>query len=420
MKIFIQTYGCTLNQSDSELMSGLLELAGHEIVADGKTADLIIFNTCTVKDSPEKSFYHALEKLSGLGKKIIVAGCVSQSDPGNKKLSQVSLVGVRQLEHIADVVSVVQEGRVVKLLDFKKNNRLNLPKIRKNPVVEIIPISAGCLGDCTFCKTRFARGTLFSYDPDEIKRQMQNAIKDGVKEVWLTSQDAGAYGKDIGSDLITLLDELLKIPGEHKIRLGMINPDHAKEMLPGLIKILNHERMFKFIHLPVQSGSNSVLKNMRRKYSVEDFNRVVVALRKGVSDLTVATDLIIGFPGESEEDHEASKKLIAEMKFPIINMTKFYPRSGTLASKMKLHPTKLVKKRSSELVSLQKKLIDNKEWLGWVGDIVIDEIGKNGESIGRNSSYVQIVLKIKRMALGSVVKVRVVGVHQYYLECELA
>jgi threonylcarbamoyladenosine tRNA methylthiotransferase CDKAL1 len=415
MRIFIHTFGCTLNQSDSELMAGLLDCAGHKVVASESDAELIIFNTCTVKDRPEKSFYAKLEKAISAEKKVIVAGCVSQADSANPKLKNVSIIGVRHISQITEAVEAACKGQIMKLLDFGKNQRLNLPKIRKNPVVEIIPISAGCLGECTFCKTRFARGSLYSYEPKDIKRQMEAAIINGAKEVWLTSQDCGAYGRDIGSSLPELLDDLVNIPGEYRVRLGMINPNHAGEMIRGLVSFLNNEKAFKFVHIPLQSASDIVLKTMNRRYSATEFENIVTSLRDKVPGLTIATDIIAGFPGESEADHQKTASLLEKLKMPVVNLTKFYPRPGTAAAKMKLHPTKLVKARSTKLMELQKKLIDNREWIGWTGSIIIDEIGKDNSVIGRNDYYKPVALKNSRLQLGDRCMVIIMESHQHHL-----
>ncbi|MBN1792427.1 tRNA (N(6)-L-threonylcarbamoyladenosine(37)-C(2))-methylthiotransferase [Candidatus Woesearchaeota archaeon] len=415
MRIFIKTYGCTLNQSDSELMSGLLELAGHEIVLSEKESELVVFNTCTVKDSPEKRFYSDLSKARKAGKRVVVAGCVSQADPSNEALRDVSIVGVRNLELITEAVDAATSGGVVKLLDFQKNKRLGLPRIRKNPVVEIIPISAGCLGECTFCKTRLARGSLYSYQIADIKSQMEEAIAGGAKEVWLTSQDAGAYGKDIGRSLPGLLDELVEISGDYRIRLGMINPNHAQEMAGELIRFLKHPKAFKFIHLPVQSGSDHVLKMMKRKYSAHEFSCLVNKLRVEVPGVTVVTDIICGFPEETLEDHETTKRLLRELKIPVLNLTKFYPRKGTPAASMKLIPTKEVKRRSLDLVELQKSLVDNKEWIGWEGLVLIDENGKGKSMVGRNDYYKPVAFEEAGLSLGMRVDARITNSEQHFL-----
>ncbi|HJX05578.1 MAG TPA: tRNA (N(6)-L-threonylcarbamoyladenosine(37)-C(2))-methylthiotransferase [Candidatus Nanoarchaeia archaeon] len=433
MRIYIRTFGCTLNQSDSEVMSGLLSKAGHKLVGDVEEAELVLFNTCTVKDNPEKRFFSELEKVKNSGKRVVVAGCVPQAEPGNEMLKNVSVVGIRNLNRIVEAVEETAKGNIVRFLDVNNNPRLNLPKIRKNPVVEIIPLSSGCLGECSYCKTRFARGALFSYDVCAIKKQFAEAMRDGVKEVWLTSQDTGAYGKDIGKSLPELLDELLKVRGDYKIRLGMLNPNHALEFLDELVRIMKHPNMFKFVHLPVQSGSDKVLKLMNRKYSVKDFVKVVSKLRREIPLITIATDIICGFPGETEEDFEKTCKLLDELRIPVVNITKFCPRQGTPAARMKRISTRVVKVRTKKIVELQKKIIDNKnsenfwgekssgishnhEWLGWEGEIIIDEIGKENSFVGRNEYYKPVVVKASGLKLGDVLKVRVIRAMQHYLE----
>lgn len=152
---------------------------------------------------------------------------------------------------------------------------LDLPKIRKNKLVEIIPLSTGCLGSCTYCKTRHARGKLGSYDPTAIVDRARQAIEEGVMEIWLTSEDTGAYGRDIGTDLPTLLKSIIKImPSHTMLRLGMTNPPFILEHLQAMSDIMNHPRVYQFLHVPVQSGSNPVLDKMNREYTVEEFNEV--------------------------------------------------------------------------------------------------------------------------------------------------
>jgi threonylcarbamoyladenosine tRNA methylthiotransferase CDKAL1 len=419
MRIFIRTFGCTLNQSDSEVMAGLLVKAGHKLVRDIAKAELVLFNTCTVKDNPEKRFFSELAKVLAMKKKVVVAGCVPQAEPGNELLKNISVVGVKNLSKIVEAVEQTAKGNAVEMLGTSSNPRLNLPKVRKNPVVEIIPLCSGCLGECSYCKTRLARGKLFSYDAKAIKQQLESAIADGVKEVWLTSQDCGAYGKDIGSSLPALLGELLKVEGDYRIRLGMLNPNHALEFLDELIVLLKDPRMFKFVHLPVQSASNRILKLMNRKYRIEDFVRIVKKLRKEIPMITIATDIICGFPGETEADFEKTCLVMEKLRIPVVNITKFSPRSGTPADRMQKLSTRIVKARSKRLMELQARIADNKEWLDWQGSIIIDEIGKNNSLVGRNDYYKPVVIKDAKNAnlrLGDVVEVKVAGAAQHFLE----
>jgi len=416
MKIFIRTFGCTLNQSDSEVMAGLLQEAGHIIVELVDQAQIIIFNTCTVKDNPEKRFFFELNKAIVAGKLVVVAGCVSQADPLNEKLAGISILGVDHINQIAEVVEEVIAGGFVRLTDHGNNPRLNLPKIRRNPVVEIIPICAGCLGECSYCKTRHARGNLLSYDPEAIKEQFKRAVKDGVKEIWLTSQDNGAYGKDIGSSLPALMKELLEVKGDYMVRIGMINPNHALELIDELSDILRHFQVFKFVHIPLQSGNDRILKLMNRKYSVDDFVFLVKKLREAIPNITLATDVIVGFSSETDQEFEDTCSLLEQLRIPVINITKFYPRLGTPAQKLKVLPNKIAKNRSLRLAMLYKKITTNAEWIDWQGDIIIDEAGKGKSWVGRNDHYKQVVVKDAKLSLGQKVMVKIVGAEQYYLE----
>ncbi len=411
-KIFFKTYGCAHNQSDSEVMMGLLSKAGHEIVNSESSAELVVFNTCTVKDPSEKKFFSELEKIN---KPVVVAGCIPQADMKNKFLTGYSLIGVKQIDKIVEVVKETLNGNSVQFLKHENNERLNLPKIRRNPLVEIIPISSGCLGYCTFCKTKFARSGLVSFAEVAIVKQFRTALNEGVKEVWLTSEDTGAYGQDIGTSLPTLLKKLLAVNKDFRIRIGMINPEHVKRDLKELVEIFQDHRMFKFLHIPVQAGNDRVLKEMKRPYTVEDFKDSVAFLRENISGVTIATDIICGFPTETAEEFEETLDLVKELAFPVVNISKFYPRAGTKAAAMKLLPTKTAKARSKALTELLERIHTNKGWLGWTGEILIDEIGKTGSFIGRNDSYRPVVIKGEGL-LGKRIKVKIVSVFKDYLE----
>jgi len=241
---------------------------------------------------------------------------------------------------VVEVVEEALKGHRVKLLAKKDLPALDLPKIRKNALVEIIPLSTGCLGSCTYCKTRHARGKLGSYDPDAIVERARQAIAEGVMEIWLTSEDTGAYGRDIDTDLPTLLKSIISIMPDHvMLRLGMTNPPFILEHLQAMADIMNHPRVYAFLHVPVQSGSNPVLDKMNREYTVEEFSEVCDFLIAQVENMTLATDIICGFPTEDEEMHLETCRLVEKYKFPVLNISQFYPRPGTVAAKWKKVPS---------------------------------------------------------------------------------
>ncbi|MEE9525582.1 MAG: tRNA (N(6)-L-threonylcarbamoyladenosine(37)-C(2))-methylthiotransferase [Candidatus Woesearchaeota archaeon] len=409
-KIYIKTYGCALNKSDSETMAGLLKEAGFEVVNDVDDAFIVIINTCTVKGPSETKFYKYLKKLKKeyKYKKIIIAGCIPQTDPS--KLKKHGLIGTSQITNIVQLVEEVLNDNPIPMLEKKELPRLNLPKIRKNPVVEIIPICEGCLGSCAYCKVRAARGKLRSYPKEEIIEQARKAIlKDRIPEIWLTAQDTGCYGKDIDSSLPELLKEIIKIPGEFKIRLGMLNPNYAYEFLDELIEIFKSEKMFKFLHAPVQSGSNEILKAMKRKYTVEQFNEIIDKFKAAIPNITIATDIIVGFPGETEKQYQDSLDLIKKITPDVLNRSRFWPRPKTPAAKMENRvPGPIIKHRSGLMSSIFTNIarMQNEKWLGWTGIVLVDEIGKDDTKVARNFAYKPIIIPGK-YKLGDKLKVRV-------------
>jgi threonylcarbamoyladenosine tRNA methylthiotransferase CDKAL1 len=391
-KILIKTYGCSFNAADSENMSGLLEEAGYKLVTSEDDADLVIINSCTVKNNAETKFWRDVKNIK---KPKILAGCVPQAEQDKKKFKDYSIIGTHQITNVVHVVEETLSGNIVQLLKNEHNPRLNIPKIRKNSIIEIIPINEGCLGNCSFCKTKFARGHLFSYDSDEIAKQARYALNDGAKEIWLTSQDTACYGYDIDTNIVHLLEKILEMKRDFKIRLGMGNPDYMPDYLDELIEIFRDDRMFKFIHVPLQAGSDKVLKDMKRGYTAKSFLDITNKFRKSVPDITIATDVICGYPGETDKDFEDTINLIKKTKPDVVNISRFWSRPGTIAAKQKQLQSKVIKERGIELTKLFYKISEesNKKWLGWKGMIIIDEIGKNKTFVGRNYAYKPVVVK---------------------------
>ncbi len=392
----LETYGCSHNFADSEQMAGLLQQAKFVPAEGVEQADIIIFNTCTVKGPTESAFFTRLEEIKNHypHKIIIIAGCIPQSDPG--KIRKFSLLGTRQIHHIVEVVEEALHNNIVQLLETGEMPPLNLPKIRKNPIVEIIPISRGCRSKCTFCKTKQARGNLESYSVADIVQVARQALQEGVKEIWLTSQDTGCYGFDIGTNLPSLLKEMIGLPGDFKIRIGMGNPVHFKKYYQELFPLLNHPHLFQFLHLPAQSGSNTVLKEMRRGNTREEFLSLVEELRRVVPQVTLATDLIVGFPGESEEDYGETINLLRRATPDVVNISRFWPRPGTPAAKMPQLPIEIIQHRSKIITEILQNIsrLQNEKWIGWEGKIVIDEKGtKPGQWVGRNDSYKPVLVE---------------------------
>jgi len=424
-RVYLESYGCTSNRFDSEVIVGLLLEEGYEICEGVGEADVVIVNTCGVKGPTENRVLHRLRKLSSFSKPLVVAGCLPLINlPAIKRAVEGKFVtlGPRSVDKVVEAVELALKRREGSFLSI--NRRLIkpiLPKVRLNKVVEPLQIAEGCLGSCTYCCVRFARGHLFSYPPKVIAERVRSAVKEEVKEIWLTAQDVGAYGMDIKTDLPNLLRRVCSVEGDFFIRVGMINPSHALRLGKRLINAFTHRKVFKFLHLPLQSGNNSVLKDMNREYTVEDFRRIIEDFRAEIPEITVATDIICGFPTETWEAFEDSLTLLKDLRFDVVNVSRFFPRPGTVAAEMKQLPVKEVEERSRRISELSRRisLERNRLWLNWEGEILIDEKGKNGSWIGRNYAYKPVVVKDSENLLGRRLTVRIMEAHPTYLEAEI-
>ena len=373
---FIETYGCSHNFADSEQMAGLLQQARFNPAEKLEDADIVIINTCTVKTPEENGFFARLEQLQQdfPYKTLIIAGCVPQTN--SEKLKQYSLVGTRSLHRIVEIVEEAINDNVVKALETGEMPPLNLPKIRKNPVIEIIPISRGCVSECTFCKVKEARSDLRSYPIEDIVNVAAMAVSQGVKEIWLTSQDCFCYGFDIDTNLPSLLKELMKLPGNFMVRVGMGNPANLKKIKDELFPLLNEKRMFKYLHAPLQSGSNKVLKDMKREYTHQEYGEMISEVKRLVPEVHLVTDVIVGYPTEKEEDYWETLTLFRKVNPALANISRFWPRSKTPAAKLKMLPKDEIAHRLKVLNDIFENIskLHNERWLDWEGDIIIDEI----------------------------------------------
>ncbi len=402
MKIYIENYGCSANYNNGEIIAGLLKKAGHKLTSE-RAADIIILNTCTVKTPTENKI---LKRIRQVKKHLIVTGCMpsAQADLIRTANPNATLIGIH---HIKDIVKAVKNKQ--DMINKRKELKLCLPKIRKNKIIDIVQISEGCKGNCSYCITRLAKGKLVVYPDHEIIKEIESAIKEGCKEIWLTSQDTAAY-----PNLPLLLNKIARLPGEFKIRLGMANPNNVLPILNPLIRSFSSEKIFKFLHIPVQSGNDQVLRSMNRYYKIADFKKIVREFRKVYPEITIATDIICGFPGETEKQFDDSLRLIEEIKPGVLNISRFWPRPGTEAENMKQHPSWLTKERSKQLTKLFNQIAseENKKWVGWEGKILIDEKGKNSTCIGRNDFYRPVIVKGRhRLGQTMTAKVRTVTAH---------
>lgn len=423
-KIYIKTWGCSHNNSDGEYMTGQLAAYGYKITEDSGAADLWLLNSCTVKNPSEDNFRNAVKKAQELDKHLVVAGCVPQGQPRHQIIKGISVIGVQQIDRVVEVVEETLKGHTVRLLGQKKvagkksgGAPLDLPKIRKNPLIEIIAINTGCLNQCTYCKTKHARGDLGSYQPEEIVARAKQAFEEGVVELWLTSEDTGAYGRDIGVTLPELLWQLVEvIPEGAMLRIGMTNPPYILEHLEEMAKILSHPRVYSFLHVPVQSASDSVLADMKREYCADDFRNVVDFLKEKVPGVTIATDIICGFPTETWEDFQETVALVEQYKFPSLFINQFYPRPGTPAARMKRLPTEEVKRRTREISKVFHSYQPYDHKVGERQAVLITEDSKDGAHfVGHNKYYDQVLIhKSEGDLMGKMVHVEILSAGEHF------
>ncbi len=430
IKIWIESYGCSANLADAEIISGMLRKNGYAITHDPENAELNLIVTCSVKDVTEHRMLYRIKELSKTNKPLIVAGCLPKTVPSKiEKINpSVSMLGPNSLDKTLETVNSTLHGiKTINLSDSIKK-KINLPKERTNPIIGIVEIGTGCLSECSFCQTKIAKGWLTSYRIGDIVRQITTDLIQGCREIWLTSTDNGCYGRDIGTNLVELLKSCTKIDGDFKIRLGMLHPMFLPDLVDDLIKIyLSSDKMFKFLHIPVQSGSNNVLKSMKRNHSIELFTDIVHKFRQQIPDLTIATDVIIGFPTETNTDFEETIDIVKKTSPDIVNISKYSSREGTISSKYGKLSSKLIKNRSETMTRVCRQVIEKRDsfWYNWTGPVLINEI-KDDYVLGRNYAYKSIFIRKTELlkqnlscSLGRTVNIHVVGKFKNSLEGEL-
>ncbi len=424
LRIHIKSYGCSTNLADGEVLAGCLSEAGYELTDSTEEADVVVVNCCSVKGPTENRMIDLIKRVPQ-DKKVVVAGCLPLTSFGRLQRDSRfdGVVGPAAGAGIVDVVERVLAGEKVVALDnaLRAKPSFGLPRLPRNRVVSLVPVSYGCLGACAYCCVVFARGRLRSHGLEEIVDRIKCDLSLGVKEFWLTSQDMGCYGRDFGMNLAALLRAVSSVPWDFRVRVGMMTPNFVLDMLPELVGAFDDAKVFKFLHLPVQSGDDGVLQGMKRCYTVKDFEAIVDAFRARFPNVTLATDVIVGFPGESKQAFERTLDLIRRVKPDIVNVSKFFARPGTAAASMMegVVAAAEIKRRSASAARLvrQLSLERNQRWVDWSGEILVDEKGKrDGWWVGRNFAYKPVVVKSRENLFGRVLKAKTVNAFNTHLE----
>jgi MiaB-like tRNA modifying enzyme len=397
-KVYVEGHGCSASLADTEILRGMIEQGGYELVDDQNAADLSVLVTCSVKSVTEQRMLSRIRSISHNGKnKLIVAGCLPKANPA--KITNIdknlSMLGPGNLDRILTTIESTLSGGQMVSIESRKLVKLGMPRSRLNRVVGVVEISSGCLSRCTFCQVKLVKGNVFSYPEEQIVEEARTLIAEGAKEIWLTSTDNAAYGRDAKTTLPSLVRKVSSLPGDFKIRVGMMNPLLTDRMVDELVQCFEHQKVFKFIHLPVQSGSDRILKQMQRGYTVDDFYEMVDAFRAAIPGISLSTDMIVGFPTETESEFEESQVLLKKVKPDVVNISRFGARDGTKAAVMAEQvDSQTSKDRSVRMTSLVKQIQRkiNSKWVGWSGTVLIDELVKDAV-VGRNFAYKPCLFK---------------------------
>ncbi len=406
MKYSIKTYGCKLNQSETSDLRRVLSTKFTE--APDSEADLIVINSCGVIDKTERRVLKKAKEFKKKGKTVVITGCLPSMTKKVKKVADLTLQGndpedfLRKISSIQEMGSLEDDG---------------IPSLRKKGSVSaIIPISTGCLGNCSYCSAKIARGELVSYPVEKIKREVIRNLDRGAKEIQITSQDLSVYGMDTGKPLLVdLIREIINIERDFKVKLGMMNPGFVDGYFDLFLELFKSDKLYNFLHIPVQSGSDEILKKMNRRHNSGDFVKLIEKIRGRYKNFLISTDVIVGFPTESEDDFEETVDLIKKTRPHIINITRYSQRSGTEADQMKDMPSKIKKRRSRRLTKLGKEMRreDNQKMVGEEFETLIFREGKGETKLGRIFNGKAVV--IPEGGPGEKKKVKIVDFKHNYL-----
>jgi len=426
---YIETYGCTSNKADSYIISKILTDSGYTQIKL-EDAQFLIINTCAVKEQTENKIKERLKNLHELyqsytNKFIIIAGCLPHITPNYigviKKIipsfsAIIDLDNFRTLPFIFDEIKLGKKNLIYKSeASIDKSEILITHPIKK--ITGIIPISEGCLGSCTYCCVKQARGKLNCYDPNNIIKNVEHQLKQGIKQIYMTSQDCSTYQYD-RLQLSDLVKKIVNLDYEFFLRIGMINPSFLIDKMDQLISIFKSPKVYNFLHIPIQSGSNRILLKMQRKYLISDIIGKIEILRKEFPSLTISTDIICGFPGETEYDFYRTVNLIKWLKPEILNISKFTPRPGTKAKDMNQINSRTIKERSIRLSNIFRNSLEhiNDAWKEWEGDVLLLHKGsENSQAFGRNIAYKNIFVNDFDGVYGKFVNIKIERVEGFNL-----
>ena len=422
MKIYLESFGCSASQASAEIMKASVERLGHTLlgpeVAD--QAEVYICNSCTVKYTTEQKILYKLRRMGELGVQVIVSGCMPEVQLEDILHSnpEAHILGVNAISRLGELLSSIEQGKKkglpgetrFELRTSEPLGFLNVPRERSNPNIHICQISQGCNFACSYCIVKHARGKLHSFPPDEIVEDIRAAVADGCREIWLTSQDDSQYGMDTGVKLPELLHMISEIPGDFKVRVGMMNPFSVLPILDDLIDAFDSDRIFKLLHLPIQSASHSVLKRMNRLHRMDAVDTIIKKFRARFEDLSLFTDIIVGFCDETDEDFKETVEWVQKYRPEKINISRYSPRPHTKAFSFRNLDSRISVQRSQDLhkVCEQIKIESKQAMIGWKGRVFVSKYTEIGDVLTRTDSYRPVVICGSNLKPGQYADVEIV------------
>jgi len=417
---YIKTYGCQMNEYDSEILAALMRQCGFELTSDLNKAHLIIVNTCYVREKVKHKVFSFLGELRKLKEQkpdllLGVGGCLAQKDPQEirKKAPFVDIIfGTSNIHRFGEMVKEAKQGRLPVVRVEENSLPFDLPTIRKKKFSAYIPIIRGCNNFCAYCNVPYVRGREKSRPPASILKEIEEVVGEGCKEVVLLGQNVNSYGKDMleNIDFADLLCEVNKVKGLHRIRFTTSHPkDLSDKLIQALAKL---DKVCEHLHLPLQAGSNRILKLMGRGYTCEKYLELVGKVRESIPDVSITTDLIVGFPGETEEDFEDTLNMMRKVRFDGAFTFEYSALPGTRAAEFEDQvPTSVKKKRLRQLIEVQKRITEekNKAWVDREVEVLVEDISpKNPHELqGRTRQGKVVVFPGDKSLIGEFIRVKV-------------
>ena len=446
LKYNIFTMGCQLNENDSEKLSGMLEQMGYSKIEDIKQADLALFNTCCVRENAEDKLFGKLGELKKVkeekGSIIAIGGCMMQEKHITDKIKEsypfVDVIfGTHTLYRFPEDLykALIEKKKQEDIIDIEGKIYEDIPIKRDSKIKASVTIMNGCNNFCTYCIVPYVRGRERSRNPKDIIKEVKELAESGYKEITLLGQNVNSYlrverEKNIefekykGIDSFAkLLKEITKIEGIERIRF--VSP-HPKDFTDDVIEAISSSpKICKLIHLPLQSGSSKVLKEMNRKYTKDRYLELVEKMKKQIPNLTISTDIIVGFPGETEEDFEDTLDVVRKVNFEQVYMFIYSRRVGTPADKMENQiPEEIKHKRFDRLKKLVESGIEanNQKYINTIQKILVEGESKTSKEMltGRTDSNKVVIFEGDKNLIGKIIEVKIVSEHMWYLKGEVS